>query len=229
MAKFATLYERFCRMILTVFVVNVAILVHTVMGFVIIGLFPSIAAANATYRIWLLEDDRSWKVRQTWAVFHREWKASLAKSQPIGYLQLGLGLLLAYDYWVVNWNLRTGMAGLAVSGVLVVIIVAFLLFCAVSWVMFVHFKESLWWILRTSLGMVVARPLCSLMLLAVFFLIGWVCVQWPGVFVGFGLSLTIFSAQAVVYSFGHLPGFAARQREEGPAPENGLTQKKEDM
>ena len=77
--------------------------------------------------------------------------------------------------------------------------------------------------------MVVARPLCSLMLLAVFFLIGWVCVQWPGVFVGFGLSLTIFSAQAVIYSFGHLPGFAARQREEGPAPDTGLTQKRKDM
>lgn len=77
-----------------------------------------------------------------------------------------------------------------------------------------HFDEGLAWIARTSLGMVVAHPLCSLMLLCTIFLIGWVCCRWPGVFVGFGFSLLVFAGQAVVYSFGHLPGFSPSKQEE---------------
>lgn len=214
MAKFSLMYEKLCRAILTIFVVNVAILVHTLAGLIIVGLFPSLAAANATYRTWLLSDDRSWTVSQTWKLFHREWKSNLKSSQVLGYLQLVVGILLAYDYWIVNTNARTGMTGVVLSGFLAVLLVVFLLFSVMSWVMASHFDEGLAWIARTSLGMVVARPLCSLMLLCTIFLIGWVCCRWSGVFVGFGFSLLVFAGQAVVYSFGHLSGFSPSKQEE---------------
>lgn len=37
LARFSVAYERFCRLLVTIFVVNVAILAHTLMGAVVLG------------------------------------------------------------------------------------------------------------------------------------------------------------------------------------------------
>ena len=59
MTRVALTYERLCRIVLMVFVVNVAMLVHTLMGLILGGFFPSIAAAYATFRTWLIDEDQS--------------------------------------------------------------------------------------------------------------------------------------------------------------------------
>ena len=46
LARFSVAYERFCRLLLTIFVVNIAMLVHTLLGAVVLGFFPSCAAAQ---------------------------------------------------------------------------------------------------------------------------------------------------------------------------------------
>lgn len=50
LARFSVAYERFCRLLVAIFVVNVAILAHTLMGAVVLGFLPSFAAAQATFR-----------------------------------------------------------------------------------------------------------------------------------------------------------------------------------
>ena len=40
LARFSVAYERFCRLLVTIFVVNVAILAHTLMGAVVLGFLP---------------------------------------------------------------------------------------------------------------------------------------------------------------------------------------------
>lgn len=40
MAQFAVLYEKFCRTIVIIFTVHVAIVVHALMGAVVVGFFP---------------------------------------------------------------------------------------------------------------------------------------------------------------------------------------------
>lgn len=39
LARFSVAYERFCRLLVAIFVVNVAILAHTLMGAVVLGVF----------------------------------------------------------------------------------------------------------------------------------------------------------------------------------------------
>ena len=95
MTRVALTYERLCRIVLMVFVVNVAMLVHTLMGLIVGGFFPSIAAAYATFRTWLIDEDQSWRVRQTWTVFHRAWKDELTQANLFGWGQLIIGLALA--------------------------------------------------------------------------------------------------------------------------------------
>lgn len=40
LARFSVAYEQFCRLLVAIFVVNVAILAHTLMGAVVLGVFP---------------------------------------------------------------------------------------------------------------------------------------------------------------------------------------------
>ena len=44
MKRFAVGYEFLCRIVMMVVVANVAFLVHTLLGLVVVGFFPSIAA-----------------------------------------------------------------------------------------------------------------------------------------------------------------------------------------
>ena len=81
--SFAVGYERFCRIVLMIAVTHVAFLVHTLMGVVVIGLFPSISATYTTYRTWWLDEDHSWSIRQTWTVFHRAWKDELVLPRAV--------------------------------------------------------------------------------------------------------------------------------------------------
>ena len=68
MKRFAVGYEFLCRIIMMIVVVNVAFVAHTLLGLIVGGLFPSVAASYATFRSWLLDvDDRSWTVKRTWS------------------------------------------------------------------------------------------------------------------------------------------------------------------
>ena len=214
MAQFAVLYEKFCRTIVIIFTVHVAIVVHALMGAVVVGFFPAIAAAHNTYRVWLLNDDRLWRVRETWLVFHREWKASMRSAQAIGWLQFGISLLLAYDYFIVNWNVRTGMLGVVLSGFFVVLLAVMILWSAMCWAVQAHFSERTTWIMRYAFSMVIARPLCSVLLGCAIFMIAWCYVQWPGLIIGFGTSTFAFATEIIVYCFGKLPGLDPREHED---------------
>lgn len=83
MKRFAMGYEYFARIIMMILIVHIAVIVHTLLGLVVCGFFPSLAASNTTYRTWLLEvEDRSWTVKHTWTVFHRAWKQELDRPTP---------------------------------------------------------------------------------------------------------------------------------------------------
>ncbi|MCI1635754.1 YesL family protein [Bifidobacterium sp.] len=206
LSRFSTSYERLCRTVVMIFIVNVAMLFHTLMGVFVVGFFPSIAAAHATYRAWLLSDDRSWTVKHTWSTFHSSWKQELSSANAFGWPMGFLWILLIFDYWVVNWHDVGGHIGIAVSGALVVLIAFFGVFTLLAWVLRSNFDESGIWVAKTTIQMVVARPLCSLMTTLLFILTVWVWYTWPGVLVVFGLSVPAFLSSIVVYSYARLPG-----------------------
>lgn len=206
MSRFAIGYEYLCRIVLMLMVVNLAFIVHTLMGLVIIGFFPSVAASYATFRTWLIQvEDRSWTIARTWRVFHRAWKREFKRANVMGW-PLGLiWALLLWERWFVSAN-DLGVAGAATYGVLVVVNLVYGLFVFLSWAVYVNFDESPWWVLRTSLSMVIARPMCSLMVLCLFVLTIWAYYTWPGLMIALGAAVPIFSTMMAVYSWGRLPG-----------------------
>lgn len=211
MKNLAAGYELIARIIMMVFVLNVALIVHTLLGFGVTGFFPAIAACYASCRTWALSEDRRWTVKQTWMTFHRAWKKEWRPANVFGWPQFLVWALLIWDYYLVNWN-NMGPAGAAASGVVLLVNVFYALFVLVSWAVASNYDERPWWIARVSLHMVIARPLCSVMLILVLCVTAWVWMTWPGVLIVFGLALPIFLVVMTVYSFGRLHGMDTKER-----------------
>lgn len=204
--RFAVGYEFVCRVIMMIVVVHVAFIVHTVMGLIVGGLFPSIAASYSTYRTWLLDvSDRSWTVKQTWTTFHAVWKAELKSANAFGWPQFIIWAILIWEYWL-TMNNDMGNVGIAVSGVLLVLNLIYGLFVFMSWAIRANFDEGFMWVLRTSLSMVIARPWCSFMVFLLFLITVWAYYQWPGLMAAFGVAVPVFATMMAVYSWGRLPG-----------------------
>ena len=113
--------------------------------------------------------------------------------------------LLIWEYWFVQHN-DLGTVGFAISGALLVINLIYGLFAFLSWAVHVNFDEKAPWVVRTSLSMVIARPLCSLMVLLLFLITVWAYYMWPGLMMVFGVAVPIFATMMAVYSWGRLPG-----------------------
>ena len=71
-------------------------------------------------------------------------------------------VVLAIDYYMMNWHAR-GTFDVAVSGVLFVLALVLLAFTMLVWVVRANYDERPLWIVRTTLTMIVARPLCTLL------------------------------------------------------------------
>lgn len=206
MKRVAVGYEFICRIIMMVFVAHVAFLVHTLMGVVVAGFFPSIAAACSTFRTWFLDArDRSWSIRQTWTTFHKAWKEEFKQSNIFGWPQFLVWALLVWEYWL-TMNNYMGTMGIIISGLLLLLNLFYGLFVFISWAVRANFNEGPMWVVRTSLTMVIARPLCSVMVLALFIITIWLYYTWPGLMIAFGLAVPLFLVMATVYSWGRLPG-----------------------
>lgn len=218
---FAVGYERLCRMVLMAIVINVAMVVYMLAGAVLAGFFPAVAASYATWRTWLLDEDRSWTVRRTWSVFRSSWRAELAGANALGWIQSAVWAVLLYDRWVISHN-NIGRMGAVVAGLMVVVSVLFAMFTLISWVVFVHFDEPVSWTIRMAAQMIVVRPLCSIAVALLCVLVIGVWSTWPGLLVACGLAIPSGVTVGCVYAFGRLPGLqpvrGARRNPAGNGP-----------
>lgn len=209
MARFAVGYERVCRAIMTAFIIHVAFIVHTLMGLVVVGLFPAVSASFATWRTWMVAEDRWWTCKETWTIFHRAWKADLRKANLAGWPQLVLWLVVIYDYYIANWC-DASTLGYATSGLLLLIIVIYGLFSLTFWTVMANFDESILWCVKMTLQMLLCRPLCTVCILVSLVFIAAAWGTWPGIFVAFGLSPLVFASSGCVYYLARIPGMNVR-------------------
>jgi len=212
LGRFSERYEQLCRAVVLIFVVQVAMIVFTVRGLVVVGFFPAVGAALATYRTWLLDDDRSWTAKRAWETFGAAWRADVRQANLLGWPLAAVWVLLLLDYAVVQLN-DPSSAGVVVSGILLVAMVVGVLVTVYLWVLRANFDEGSIWLLRTAILMVIARPVCNVMMAATFGLVGWLWWSAPGVLVVFGPAVPLFLACVVTYSFGRVTGMDIRESE----------------
>lgn len=206
MNGFAAGYERFARILVLIVVTNAAFVLHTLLGAVIGGFFPSLAAATAVFRAWFLEGGESWSVRRIWSAFHATWKQELGPANAFGWAQIAIGAFLVWDYYLANWN-DMGVVGIGVSGFLLVVNVLYIVGALESWVLRAHVAEGPRWVIRAAVRMTLARPMCALAHVVLILLTAWAWTSWPGLLVTFGLAAPIFASVMLVFFQGRLPGF----------------------
>lgn len=196
---------------------QVAFLVHTVMGVVVAGLFPALAALYGTLRSWLIEESsREWTIRHIWDVFHGIWRSELKSANLFGWPQFVLWALLFWDGFIVRWG-DLGMMGLVITAVMLLLNVVYGMFVLVSWALRANFDERAPWIIRGSMQLIMTRPLCSLLVFVV--LVGTACVYdvLPGLGILFGFVMPAFLTMLSVFHTGRLPGMDAREIRERAA------------
>lgn len=216
MSRVAQMYEFACRVILLALVVHIAFLVFSLAGLVILGVFPAFSATIATYRAWVRDvKDRRWSITQTWKIFFRFWKEDFVWANILGYPLALIAVFLFVDYMLVNNN-YLGAPTYAVSGILLLLNVVYLLFATLVWVVRANFDEDFFWVIKHSLTLVIVRPMCSLMLVIVLLLVSFSYAKWPGLAFAFGVSVPLFAVVVVVYSFARLPGMDIHTLEPNP-------------
>ncbi|OFQ96685.1 hypothetical protein HMPREF2909_00535 [Alloscardovia sp. HMSC034E08] len=183
-------------------------LIHTLMGLIIAGFFPSLAATYATIRTWFLDDDDRWTWRTAWTVFHDVWKTDCGAANLFGWMQVMIGLFLGWDYYLVQTHNFGHLFTVAVSGVLLVVNMFYWLFAIMSWLIRAHFQENTWRIVRMSIAMSIARPLSSVCIIVFFAITLWVWMHWPGIFMTFGIIVPLYVCIAAIYTFAKIPGFS---------------------
>lgn len=153
------------------------------------------------------------RAKEVWGIFHDAWKNELKQANLFGWPLAVCWVVLAIDYYMMNWHAR-GTFDVAVSGVLFVLALVLLAFTMLVWVVRANYDERPLWIVRTTLTMIVARPLCTLLQigLALLAILAW--AQWPGLLMVFGMSLPMFCTAWIVYSFGRIPGMDIHDREQ---------------
>lgn len=206
MHRLAEGYEFVCRVVLTLFIAHIAFLVHTLMGAVVVGFFPSIAGLYSTFRTWALDvSDRHWTVKRTWNTFHEVWKLNLKSANLVGYPVFALWLFLVWEYWIVQNN-SVGIVGIGVSGGLLLVNFLYGIFLSLVGVIQANFEQSAWWVIKYAAMMAVVRVKNSFIILLVYAATWWFVWQWPGLIPAFGFSIPVFLIVLSTYCYGRIPG-----------------------
>jgi uncharacterized membrane protein YesL len=208
-AALAVRYEIACRAILLILAVSVGMVAYTIRGFVIGGVFPSIAAAFPTYRAWLIDPDKSWSAVRGFRTFGRAWREEFPRANLPGAALTGVWIVLWIDHRILQ-QVEIDTVGLVASGVLLVVIALTGVFSIVFWAVRANFAESTRWAVRASVGVVLARPLCTIMLLGLQLIYLWLALSYPAAVIALGPGAPLFAVCLIVFAFARLPGASAR-------------------
>lgn len=209
--RFALRYERFCRLVCRLVIIHVLAVAYTLAGFIIVGIFPTMEAIIRLQRRERMQEGPL-PLRQLPTVLWAEWRRCAVGANLRGWLIGGIGLILAWEYRVMN-VLGVGAAGYLCAGLLLVLMV----FLYLTWVNAAFLNAHL--VLPPSRlalmsgSMVIARPLVSL--LSVIVSLGWVALVYalPALLIVLGATPVLYCLSYVCWTFGKVPGTRAQSLE----------------
>jgi uncharacterized membrane protein YesL len=143
-------------------------------------------------------------------VFAEAWRDEFPRANWPGYGIAAIWTLLWVDYRILS-QVALDAWGSAASGVVVVVTLLFAVFSLVFWVIRANFDEPIAWLARTTAQMIIVRPACTLILLALMLLAIWLVVTAPALAFIAGPPALLFATVGIVYAFGRLPGFDVRE------------------
>ncbi|MCK0471999.1 YesL family protein [Halalkalibacter sp. APA_J-10(15)] len=177
-------YIRLGNMALNLFLLNILWLLFTVLGLVVITIFPATAALFSVTRDFILKTDQS----AIFKPFLHSFKKEFLRANLIGYIFSFVGILLFVNLYILQ-QLDYTFFHLSLTVITLLICLIFSLSALMIFPVLIHYDLKVWRYFQYAVFITIGRPLHSIMLLlgvaAIFFLF----LKIPGLIPVFGVSL----------------------------------------
>ena len=192
---------------LRLFLLHVYWIGHTLLGGVVLGIFPATAAVHAVIRRDLMaareggSGDPRGSLREE---FHRAWKQEFRQANTLGYTFVVMWALLLLDRRVLD-SVDLGVGAPVLAGLLWLL--TGFVFCMTAHVgaLSAHFSEGVFALVRRSAVFVLARPLQAGLNAVIVAVV--LCVYYvvPGLVPVFGLVVPTYLSFVYIWSTSVLP------------------------
>lgn len=201
MAGLVDWHVRLGELALRLFLLNLLWVSGILAGGILLGLFPSTAAAHGVLRRDQMEriceeSDQATPPRSSlWREFWSGWRAEFRSANRLGLVLVAVWALLTADRLFLQGGV--GVATPWLSGVVVVVTILLGMASLLVWPVAAHFDETTGRILRMTLALSLSRPLLTVFVAMIAITWLWLLQAAPGVCVVFGAALPFWAVSTL--------------------------------
>ncbi|WP_112182338.1 MULTISPECIES: YesL family protein [Paraliobacillus] len=185
-------YIRIGELGLKLFYLNLLWFFFSLLGLIIVGVFPATAAMFNVLRKLIIESEDT----PIFKTFWEGYKTSLIKSNIIGYISLVIGFVLIIDIRVIQ-QLDSSILNQIITISLYVILVIYALINFYLFPIFSHYELKILEYFKYSIILVLAKPLQTVFLLLGFIVLAYMYQKISGLIPVFGISIFGFFAMKI--------------------------------
>lgn len=138
---------------------NILWLSFTILGLVILGLFPATNAMFAIVRKWIIGETDIPVFKTFWKIYKQEF----VKSNMLGYLVSSVGYILYMDFVILNAS-TSNLVNLLNIPILLLSLI-YLLTMFYIFPIFVHYDMKLFQVVKAAFFMMILNPLATFIML----------------------------------------------------------------
>lgn len=155
----------------------------SLLGLIILGLFPATVALFSVLRQAIIFDDDT----SIFKLFVNKFKTEFINSNVIGYIALALGIILYIDLKVLQ-QLDNGIIQTTLASVTVVISCVYIVTALYIIPVFVHFNLTPWQYPKYALILSIGRPFQTIMMICGIIVVLFLYMKFPPLTLLFGMS-----------------------------------------
>ncbi|WP_083652217.1 YesL family protein [Bacillus sp. MRMR6] len=175
---------------------NILWITGTILGFGIFGFFPATVAMFAVVRKWMFGKEDLSIFKTFWTAYRQEF----LKSNLLGLIIIGFGLVLYIDFYFVNHAASSLKAILYVPFLIITFIYICMLFYIIP--IFVHYDMKISQVIKNSFFVMILNPLSTFFMLIGSFGILFVLSYAPPICILYsGNLLALFIMKPAVNAF----------------------------
>jgi len=172
---------------------NVLALAFTIISLGVLGLFPALSASFAITRKWVSGETDIPVVRSFWKYFKRDfWKSNL-----LGYMIAAVSYILYLDF--VFLTVYPGDVTNLLTIPFTIISTIFILTVLYIFPVFVHFKMTLFQVIKSAFFIMLSNPLPTLIMAAGVLGIAVIIYFFQGLVIFFGISVLTVAIMMPAY------------------------------
>ncbi|HZH61463.1 MAG TPA: DUF624 domain-containing protein [Metabacillus sp.] len=184
MTNISEWYMRLGNWAFKLFFLNILWVLFTIMGIVILGVFPATTALFAVIRKLIMQDEDT----SIFSLFWSTYKKEFARSNLLGAVISLIGAILVIDIYILM-QLEPSILNQTIKVILLLVFMIYLITTIYVFPIFVHLDLKIFGCIKYAFVLVIGRPLYTILLIICLIIISFVLRSIPGLIPVFGVSL----------------------------------------